>query len=217
MGARKAVVCANCHSLERTRVVKLLLDHHKLPVPGSRVLHISPERGLATGFLNAEIEYEPVDIRPDLFDFCDVRKLDLCAGAANLPNEHYDLIVHSHVMEHVPCCVTAVLYHLHRSLKPDGYHVMCIPFMDGHYEEALGPLEPAEAEERFGQHDHVRRFGRDDIAATLGMVFDLPLPYDLHERFSSQQLDEVNIPRGERQNLTGSTVFVLRKGDIRLR
>ena len=43
--------------------------------------------------------------------------------------------------------MTAILYHLHRALKPDGRQVCCIPFMrERHYAEDLGPLTAGEAQ-----------------------------------------------------------------------
>ena len=65
------------------------------------------------------------------------------------------------------------LGYLHRALKPDGWHVMVLPFMPGHYDEYLGPLGEKKANERFGQHDHVRWFGDKDVFKTLGMIFRL--------------------------------------------
>lgn len=172
MGARRSVLCVACDSLERTRVMKLFLDHYWKPMSESRVLHFAPEKGIHTYLSTLDLkEYRTVDFMPGNFKFAAVEKFNLCTDGPKLPSNTYDLILHSHVMEHVPCNVTSVLSHIHRSLSVDGLHLMCVPFMDGHSEEDLSPLEPAEAIRRFGQGDHVRKFGKEDVARTLGMIF----------------------------------------------
>lgn len=217
MGSRKSVRCAGCGSLERTRVIKLFLDREGLPKPGSSILHFAPERGL-TPVLAAggTTDYDPVDFAPELFPFCKVRKFDLCVDAAKLPSHRYDLIVHSHIAEHIPCNITAVLYHMHRALKPGGLHLMCIPFLGGCYEEDLGPLTAEAATRRFGQKDHVRRFGTANLAATVGMIFRLPPRYSLAHWFSAETLDACNIPDAARTGFTPSTVLAMKKDDLLL-
>lgn len=217
MGKRKNVRCASCGSLERTRIIKLFLDREGLPKPGSSILHFAPERGIAP-ILAAEgaTDYDPVDFAPELFPHCKTRKIDLCTDAADLPRGRYDLIVHSHIAEHIPCNITAVLYHMHRALKPDGLHLMCIPFLGGNYEEDLGPLSPEDATRRFGQKDHVRRFGTADLALNLGMIFQLPASYSLLDWFSAEMLEECNIPVYAQSGFTPSTVLAMKKDDLLL-
>src|SRR3546814_85713 len=48
MNARPAVRCAKCGSLERARVLKLLMDEIDVLKPGTKVLHLAPEGGLAS-------------------------------------------------------------------------------------------------------------------------------------------------------------------------
>nr|WP_255732831.1 methyltransferase domain-containing protein [Ruegeria sp. Ofav3-42] len=181
-----------------------------------RVLHLAPEKSLA-GILSREnIDYDPIDIEPGNFPFCTVRKFDLCEDAANLPSNHYDLIIHSHVMEHIPCNVTAVLFHLHRALKPSGMHFVCVPFMGGTSAEDLGDISKEDAIAWFGQNDHVRRFGAADVHRNLGMIFNIPTTYSMLNYATVKELDEANIPERERNGFTGSSVFPLKKDDLLL-
>lgn len=217
MGSRIKVLCNQCRSLERTRVFKLFLERAGLPKPGMSVLHLAPEMSMYRFLSDAQLEaYDVVDIAPENFRFANIRRLDLCTDAANLPTNFYDLIIHSHVLEHVPCNVTAVMFHLHRSLKSSGLHLMCLPFLDGAYEEDLSDITPESANKRFGQADHVRRFGKIDVQLTLGMVFRIPKLYSLYEYFTKEKLDECNIPERERSGFTGTSVFPLRKDDLLL-
>lgn len=43
---RPHVLCPFCGSRERTRMVWLFLRQHGLPRPGSKILHVAPEKGL---------------------------------------------------------------------------------------------------------------------------------------------------------------------------
>jgi SAM-dependent methyltransferase len=145
-----------------------------------------------------------------------VRRFDLVAASPSLPDNHYDLILHSHVLEHVPCNIANVLLHLYRALKPNGLHVFCVPLAPGHYDEYLGPMSAEEATKRFGQSDHVRSFGVRNLDRHLGLLVNInpkPLLYDTFDKSTS---DQRNIPESERAGLSGSTVFVTRKADFLL-
>lgn len=217
---RGAVQCHGCGSNERTRLLWMMLEARDMLRPGLRVLHFAPERALAER-LHAIFGdgYEPVDIDPSRYPYApNIRTLDLVEDAARLPSEHYDLIIHSHVMEHIPCNISAILFHLHRSLTRSGRQICCIPIIrDGHYGEDLGPIGGEEAIRRFGQDDHVRAFGGHDIQRTLGMIFALPESYDLLREFDAETLVRFNIPRINWQGWSPNSVIVLEKDDLLLR
>ena len=209
--------CGRCDSLERTRVCKLIIDKKQLARPGMRILHLAPERGLADFFRHTVGDnfYDPRDIDTERYQDINVTKFNLI-NSANLPSEYFDLIIHHHVMEHPACNITAVLYHLHRSLSKSGIHMFTIPIYDGRYDEAFGDLSSAERERRFGQYDHVRRFTREDLPLTLGMVFKLP-DYDLTTLASEKELQNHNIPKFAWTGFSSHTVFMFSKGDILLK
>lgn len=217
---RKQAICGSCRSDARTRLLWLLLTSRDLLRPGLRVLHFAPEAAIADR-LRALLGggYEPVDFDPAGFPHvAGIRKFDLAADAPQLPGGAYDLIIHAHVMEHVRCNVTAVLFHLHRALAPGGRQVCSIPMTrDAYYEEDLSPLSADEATARFGQDDHVRRFGAADIQLTLGMIFRLPADYDLHDEFDAATLDRYGIHAAMRTGWSPSSVLVLEKADLLLR
>jgi len=217
---RGHVQCAGCGSNERARLLWLMLETHGLLRPGLRVLHFAPERALAERLHAIYGDgYDPVDFDPaGYFHVPNIRKIDLIEDAAKLPSNHYDVIIHSHVMEHIPCNITAILYHLHRSLKPDGKQVCCVPISrDGYYAEDLGPIGADDAAARFGQEDHVRSFGRHDIQRTLGMIFRLPQDYDLTRYFDEATLVGFNIPRVNWRGWSPNSVLVLGKDDLLLK
>lgn len=136
---RTQVMCVACGSVERTRALKLILDSKKLLQPGMRVMHLAPETGVGRYIKSIVGDgYEAFDIDPSRYAAeLNVRRMDLVSDVEGLASESYDLILHSHVMEHLPCNETAVLYHLHRAIKQSGAHVFCIPIHPGSYESDL--------------------------------------------------------------------------------
>ena len=216
----REIICIGCGSHSRMRLMWLLLTRHDLLRPGLRCLHIAPEAAIAPR-LHAILGdgYEPVDIAPDQYSFAPgIRHFDLVADAPALPSGAYDLILHSHVMEHVRGNVTAVLFHLHRALKPGGKQICCIPVIrECHYAEDLGPLARDDAVQRFGQDDHVRIFGARDLQATLGMIFTLPESYDLLRDHDPDLLARHGIPEVAWSGWSANSVLMLGKEDLLLR
>ena len=215
--SRKNIVCTTCGSDERTRIMRLFFEKFAIVKPGMRVMHIAPERGIFEYVSKIpEVSYEAYDLRPENFPFAEVRRIDLLTDLVSIPNRTYDVVIHSHVMEHIPGNITAVLFHLSRILKGGGEQACVIPFVSGHYAEDFGQMSRAEHVTRFGQFDHVRRFGTADIRNTLGMVFRLPTEYDLEAYFHPEVLDRFNIPDYCRKGFTPHTFLRLKRDDMLL-
>jgi phosphoglycolate phosphatase len=220
MGSRKSVRCSQCFSLERTRLLALFLKRYKLVSKSTRVLHIAPEMGLAK-YLHAIAgdNCAFVDLNPQTIPFLpNVIKLDLCSGLEKIPSESYDLIIHSHVLEHLPCNYTSVLYHLHRILSTSGRILCSIPFVPGFFDSCTSPdLGDDEKIRRFGQNDHCRKFGISDLQMSLGKVYKLEEDYDVTRYFSAAELEECNIPEEVRRGYSPSSVLCLGKEDYLLK
>lgn len=215
MNARRHVLCRWCGSLERTRLLWLYLRDLRLP-KGAKVLHLAPERGLGKRLARqvGESNYLPADIDPSRYPFArNCVRIDLCA-LEDWPSEAFDLIVHSHVLEHTPCDIGYTLRHLHRMLKPTGHHACIIPFMSGRYDESLEDIGGEERTRRFGQFDHVRRFGRENIPEHLGKHLRLPDRFDATERFSEAVLRKANIPEDHWRGFHIGTVLILKRDDL---
>lgn len=217
MGNRSAVCCVVCHSLERTRMLWMYLKDYNF-TPETRVLHLAPERGMYS-VLKRRISpgnYCPTDIDPAAYPYVEeISRLDLCE-LETLPSNHFDLIVHAHVLEHVPCNIAVPLFHLHRSLKPTGLHVFVVPFLSGGYEESFADIGVAERTRKYGQADHLRRFGRNDIQKHLGSLLKVDVDFDATQDFSTQELLDANIPERCWRGLSPDTVFKLGKYDMKL-
>lgn len=223
--SRGDIRCAGCGSIERNRLVALYLDRFVTLRPGLKVLHFAPERPIAPRLAKViGPSYHVRDIDVERYKGMkktgvSVEKFDLCTDCESLPSDHYDLILHNHVMEHIPCNVTAVLWHLHRALAPDGLHMFSIPVVGQAFEESFVEMSPEERTERFKQHDHVRNFSRKDLDLTLGMLFDIEesVGRTLVDLFGEETLRRYNIPENRWRKFNGGCLFVLKKTDLKLR
>lgn len=215
MGNRKNCICTKCGSYERTRVMKLFLDAYS-HLEGASIFHLAPERGLFAHLSEIAGEYVTGDIDLERYSHIPaIHRVDLCEPETFRNLGRFDLIIHSHVIEHVPCNYTAVLINLHRLLKPGGIHMFAMPIYGSAFEEDLREMSEAEKERRFGQYDHCRKFSPVDLDRTLGAIFPIPHEYNLLNHFSESTLDEANIPSIARQGYTGHSVF--RIPDVALR
>ena len=215
---RAMVQCAGCGSLERGRMMAMHLVTAPLP-QNARVLHIAPEEGIWT-LLGARPEiadYVVADYSPDLYTFVTCRKIDLC-NLEDWPSDHFDMIIHSHVLEHTRCNIAYTLFHLNRMLTPGGRHMFIVPFTTGAYDESFQKMGTEERTRRFGQWDHLRRFGADDIGDHLGKIVRMPPveTVDAERRFGRAALEKANIPESLWRGFNAATMIDLGKRDYLL-
>ncbi|MDP9159525.1 MAG: methyltransferase domain-containing protein [Acidobacteriota bacterium] len=78
------------------------------------------------------------------------------------PDNTFDIIYCSHVLEHVPDDRKAMA-ELRRVLKPDGWAIILVPITGECTDEDPRCVHPEERLRRFGQEDHVRCYGLDYI------------------------------------------------------
>lgn len=78
------------------------------------------------------------------------------------PAEYFDVILCSHVLEHVPDDRKA-MREFWRTLKPTGWAILLVPIMAEVTFEDPTIVDPQERLIAFGQEDHVRKYGRDYI------------------------------------------------------
>jgi len=216
---RRNARCKRCGSVERTRLTKLVIDALGILRPGADVLHLAPELGLYKALVSiAGRGVIPADIDVARYSrYEGIRHLDLCGDYTSVSDRRYDLIIHSHVIEHIPCNYTVALKRLNDLLKPNGYQVCSIPIMDGHYDEYLGDLSAEVATKRFGQANHVRRFGVEDLQATLGQIVPIAPTYNLLEKFDAATLARCNIPEIYWKGYSPNSVLYWRKEEFLLR
>ena len=218
IGHRPLGRCVTCNSLERTRLLYKYLQRELTLNKDMHVLHLAPEEGLYDA-MYAQLDpakYDTADLCPRNFGYVqNMRKIDLTA-LEDEPSKKYDLIIHSHVIEHIPCNIAYTLWHLHRMLKDDGLHLCVIPFLSGKYDESFQELSNEERTRRFGQFDHIRRFGKEDVESHLGKLIKLPDDFDAVRDFGRENLLANNIQKRSWRGYTTDTVLRLRRHDMKL-
>jgi len=151
--------CPRCGSQQRHRHLWLWLTR-ETPLLAGRpldVLHFAPEPGLERRLRAAAppLRYRTAEVGPehrtDLV--LDLQHLDLADTSV-------DVILCSHVLEHVPDDASA-LRELRRVLRPGGWGVLQTPIQGLKTVEERPGDDPALRLRRFGQADHVRIYGRD--------------------------------------------------------
>lgn len=208
--------CVKCWSVERTRLMSLVLERMGIFESEKRVLHLAPELGLAQKFLKSCGDlYHPADLDVSRYKskLLNVRKLDLCTDLSGIPDNSYDVVIHSHVLEHLPCDISMVLREMDRILAPGGHHFMSVPIRGQRSTENISSqLTTVDRLIQFGQEDHMRIFGALDLPVLLSEVWgagDYAIkPMQLFER---DTLRRAAIPSVAWQGVTSHTVFHYRK------
>lgn len=147
--------------MERHRSVWLYLDQHPEMLPsGTEILHVAPENVLRNRLRSVPgADYHGGDLTaefgPERIDVTDLR----------FPDGSMDIVVCNHVLEHVPDDHRA-MSEIRRVLRPDGWALLLVLDLEGETvldqtDEDLTVMSPEERQRRFGQEDHVRRYGWD--------------------------------------------------------
>lgn len=150
--------CVWCGALERHRLAWLFLHRelrlHEIPKSGS-FFHIAPELGIEKRLRNS---FQGKYVTADLLDPNVDLQIDI--SSIPLPNDSFDVIYCSHVLEHVPDDRKA-MRELARVLKPSGTAIVMVPVTVAQTFEDPTVQTPEERLRVFGQRDHVRRYGPD--------------------------------------------------------
>jgi hypothetical protein len=148
--------CPGCGCLERHRATWLFYQRHtNLFTEPVRMLHIAAEPYMAERLLaTPTIDYLTADIEdPRAMEVMDITDI-------KYPDGTFDVVVASHVLEHIPDDVRA-MSELRRVLKPGGWAVLQVPIWGPKTRDDPSITDPDERERRYGQPDHVRMYGHD--------------------------------------------------------
>lgn len=172
VNGRDGASCPRCGSVERHRAAWIYLrDHTNLLTDRLRVLHVAPEPGLEERLRAApHLDY----VTGDLLDPAADVRLDLTAIDA--PDGAFDVVLCSHVLEHIEDDVQA-MREIRRVLSPAGWAYLVVPVArdrDVIYEDATITTRQGRLA-AFGQEDHVRWYtgpGFEDrlVRAGLGVA-----------------------------------------------
>lgn len=156
--------CPVCGAYDRDRLMIAFLE--EVRAEGNeklRMLQVAPSPAIERYALGRDdILYESTDLMMEGVTFqADLQHMDMVADAA------YDIIVCSHVLEHVENDARA-MQELHRILKPDGVCLVLVPLIVGKRDtEEQWNCSIEENWRRFGQGDHSRLYGKEDFIGRL--------------------------------------------------
>ena len=156
---RPNALCPSCLSLERHRLIWLFLKARTNFLSQKlSVLHIAPEPCFMKRFEKIHGEsYITADIESPL------AKVKMDIHQIPFGDSTFDVVLCNHVLEHVQNDILA-MGEIRRVLKPGGWSIMQVPFFSPVPETTLEDsaiTDPREREKAYGQHDHVRKFGKD--------------------------------------------------------
>lgn len=144
-------VCPTCSSLERYRMLPLLLRKELAGRTNVRLLELAPkacftkfchERGWR--YVSSDLSSPTALVRGDL------RRMPFASNT-------FDVIVCFHVMEHIHEDAPS-FSEIARMLAPDGFAVICVPLRGEVTQEGAPQVD---WERLYGQDDHVRFYGMD--------------------------------------------------------
>ena len=156
---RDRSTCPRCASQQRHRHLWLWLTRETVLLSGRPldVLHFAPEGGVERRLraVSPPLRYRTADVAtgPGIDLVLDLQRLALDDDSA-------DVVLCSHVLEHVPNDAAA-LGELRRVLRPGGWGVLQTPVRGLETIEEQPGDDPELRLARYGQHDHVRVYGRD--------------------------------------------------------
>jgi SAM-dependent methyltransferase len=164
-------MCPHCLALQRHRSLALYLIQETDIASGTfDVLHVAPEEGLREKLVRtAKANYVTVDAEPS-----PIVSVVGDVTALPFPDESFDLVICSHVLEHVQDDASA-LRELFRVLRPGGVALLPHPV----HEDIPTTIEdpaitaPSDRLRMFGATDHVRVYGADFSDRVRAAGFDV--------------------------------------------
>ncbi|MBN2493226.1 MAG: glycosyltransferase [Deltaproteobacteria bacterium] len=196
--------CPNCGSLERHRLLQLFLkEETNLYRDKLKMLHVAPEPVFEKIFKRSpKIDYLSADLCADAMVEMDITCIQMADNT-------FDVIICNHVLEHIQDDARAMA-ELYRVLKPGGWAIILVPFRENLERTYEDPsiVSPEDRTRHFGQHDHVRWYGRDYKDRLAGAGFEVKeLAYarilgkkniELHGLMKSEYIHYCTKPAGSR-------------------
>jgi SAM-dependent methyltransferase len=154
---RQNAQCPHCRALERHRLVWCFFKLRTNLFDGrpKKLLHVAPERTMSQRIakipgidsLTADLESPLAMVKMDLTNI-------------QYPDESFDIILCSHVLEHIPDDAAAMREML-RVLTKEGWAAIQVPVYGETTYEDWSVTTDEDRLKHFGQKDHVRKYGSD--------------------------------------------------------
>ncbi len=147
----KNAICPNCGSHMRYRfILEFLKKHTDIVTRKIKLLHVAPEKQMSDFFKKQKnIEYFAGDIDPSRY----ANAVELDMTNIHFPADSFDVIVCSHVLEHIQKDEQAIR-EMYRVTKTGGWAVVVVPIYDEDFEDTC--LDYVGREKMYGIGDHKR-------------------------------------------------------------
>jgi SAM-dependent methyltransferase len=205
---REHARCPRCGSLERHRMMCLYLSRARgLLSDSTQLLHFAPEPAVE-GFLRRcvpSLGYTSADAQPGRA----MTTMDITAMASG--EARFDLVLCSHVLEHVPDDRRA-MKEIFRVLRPRGLAILQQPVDQGRavtYEDWT-ITAPDERRRAFGQDDHVRVYGLDFPTRLEESGFTVDVVRST-EHLPAREVERYRVRAPLDDRLNGSDLYLARK------
>lgn len=167
-------MCPGCLGLQRHRLL-ILYVMRELALSRLSVLHVAPEEG---------VQQKLKRLIPRGYVTMDASSTSIAETTGTITAipfqpDSFDVVICSHVLEHV-VEDTVALREFWRVLRPGGRALLMQPVHDelAQTVEDARITSPRDRLRAFGQHDHVRIYGRDFISRVIDAGFSVdPLDY----------------------------------------
>ena len=192
-GYGKDIICPNCLSNARERLVIAMLQHH-VNIDNKKILHLSPEKNVYQ-YLKSKSQVVTADLVPGFYINIDKQINKEDATAFSFADQSFDVVIANHVLEHIPDDLKA-MSEIYRILKKGGVAILQVPYSETISQTIEEPLidNPARQSELFGQKDHVRIYQLNDYICRLeqsGLIVSKIIYKELSEFHQHAiQLDE---------------------------
>lgn len=177
--------CPFCGSLTRHRHMWTFLQTILKEGKTLKIIHFAPEKSLERRLKKFdELEYYTSE-----YEINQKSDYHFNIEAIDLPNDFCDLIICSHVLEHITDDKKAIK-ELFRILKPGGSALIQVPIWPSEqhptYENPL-VTDPRDRIIHFGQYDHLRIYGLDIISRLSEAGFSVEM-IDIEQWFSQSEI-----------------------------
>ncbi len=173
MWNKETAICPICHSLDRERLFRHYIEKKtELLTRPHNILHVAPEPNLRRWlrqFPHIRCTFGQLEAMDDEIEQMDITCIPY-------PENCFDAIICSHVLEHIPND-TLAMKELYRVLKPGGWGILQVPIAlnleQTREDETVTTPEARLAV--FGQSDHVRLYAKDYVDRLQAAGFSVSL------------------------------------------
>ena len=173
-------ICASCGALSRSRALGVYVKKN-FKDQSQKILDFSPHRSLNDFFKSIFENYTSSDFENQFYA---QKSYDITQ--INEADQSFDLIICFHVLEHILEDKKAIK-ELNRVLKSDGHLLIQVPLKKGGTYQDNSIISKEGRLKAFGQEDHVRIYGEDNLTLILNESGFTANPIDIVKEYNREE------------------------------